>query len=78
MTVVGDSLLRMEAPICQCYLLAREDCCFPRAWIWDVVVRLPRLVRPWDYLLLLFHVATSDMASADLEHTTGDCMSLES
>lgn len=28
--------------------------------------------------LLLFHVATSDTASADLEHATGDCMSLGS
>lgn len=74
--VVGHSPLRMEAPICQHYLLSTEGCRFPRAWTWDIVVRLPRLVQPCDYhLLLLFHVDTSDMASADLEHTTGDCMS---
>ena len=40
------------------------------------MARLLRLVQPRDYhLLLLFHVDTSDVASADLDHSTGDCMS---
>ena len=68
MTVVGNSLLReTEALICRPDTLSREVCCLLAARIRDVTDRLPSLVQSTDYyLLLLFHVGTSDTARSSL------------
>jgi len=52
--VIGDSLLRgEEGLICQPGPPHRAVCCLPGAWVRDVARKLPGLVWPSDYYLLL-------------------------
>ncbi|KAK4810861.1 hypothetical protein QYF61_008833 [Mycteria americana] len=62
--VVGDSLLRgTEGPICHADTSHREVCCLPGARVRDITRKLPSLVEPSDYyLLLLFHVGGDEVA----------------
>ena len=76
----GDSLLRgTETSICHPGPLSREVCCLPGAQIRDVTERLPDFVRPTDYyLLLLFHVGTSDTAVSNMKDSKRDyCVQVE-
>jgi len=52
--VRGDSLLNgTEGPVCQPDPFHREVCCLPGTRVSDVARKLPGLVRPSDYYLLL-------------------------
>lgn len=74
MRVVSDSLLMgTEDPICHPDVLSREICCSSGACIKDVTEMLPDLEHPTDYyLLLLFHVGTSDTAVRNLKNIKRD------
>ena len=76
--LLGDSPLRgMEAPICRPDTLSREGCCLPGARIRGVTERLPSLLQSTDYyLLLLFHVGTSDTARNSLRSIKKDYRAL--
>lgn len=51
---VGDSLLRgVEVAVCQPDLFAYEVCCLPGARIWNVMERLPRLIKPISHYTFL-------------------------
>ena len=59
--VVGDSLLRgTEDPICRPDRTRREVFCLPGARVRDIARKLPNLVHPSDYYLLLIVQAGSD------------------
>ena len=63
-TVIGDSLLRgREGPIYTPDLLPREVCWLAGAQVEDVKRKLPTLVWPSDfYLLLIFYVGSDEVA----------------
>lgn len=61
--MVGDSLRRgMEGPIYRPDpdLSHREVCCLPGARVRDITRKLPELVHPTDYYLLLIVQVDSD------------------
>ncbi|KFQ57597.1 hypothetical protein N334_03560, partial [Pelecanus crispus] len=59
--VVGDSLLQgTEGPICHPDPSHRDGCSLPGAWVRDVTMKLPDLLRPSDYYLLLVVQVGSD------------------
>jgi len=62
--VLAHSLLkRTEDPICRADPPHREVCCLPGAQLRDITRKLPSLVQPSDYcLLLLFHVGGDKVA----------------
>jgi len=62
--VIGDSLPRgTEGLICRLDPSHREVCCLPGAWVKDVAKKLPGLVQPSDYyLLLVMQVGRDKMA----------------
>uniref|UniRef100_K7F0N7 SGNH hydrolase-type esterase domain-containing protein n=1 Tax=Pelodiscus sinensis TaxID=13735 RepID=K7F0N7_PELSI len=72
--MIGDSLLRrIDRPVTRADQENRRVCCLPGAKIWDVELRLKRIIKgARRNPLIILHVGTNDMARFSLERIKGD------